>query len=257
MAVMDEFKEQREALKNGTPKEKLGYFWYYYKWHVIGTLFAIFLIIFFVYEMVSRKETIFNVAMVNASDMAEITMEGESQFPQKFADYVGIDTDTYDVLFDVSYRIAEDGADETSMVSSQKLFAYTAAGQLDVMLTDSTSFRKYANAYNFYDVREILSEAQLAKYEPYFYYVDETVMEAIDIAANNLEDTSTIEIPDPTKPENMEKPLPVGIFVDNDLLMEEYYFRGEDIVIGIYQNTQHLDYALGCIDFLYEEVTAE
>ena len=33
MAVMDEFKEEREALKNGTPKQKLAYFWYYYKWH--------------------------------------------------------------------------------------------------------------------------------------------------------------------------------------------------------------------------------
>ena len=29
MAVMDEFKEEREALKNGTPKQKLAYFWYY------------------------------------------------------------------------------------------------------------------------------------------------------------------------------------------------------------------------------------
>ena len=35
MAVMDEFKEEREALKRGTPKQKLAYFWYYYKWHVI------------------------------------------------------------------------------------------------------------------------------------------------------------------------------------------------------------------------------
>ena len=34
MAVMDEFKEEREALKRGTPKQKLAYFWYYYKWHV-------------------------------------------------------------------------------------------------------------------------------------------------------------------------------------------------------------------------------
>ena len=30
MAVMDEFKEEREALKNGTPKLQLAYFWYYY-----------------------------------------------------------------------------------------------------------------------------------------------------------------------------------------------------------------------------------
>ena len=29
MPVMDEFKEEREALKHGTPKQKLAYFWDY------------------------------------------------------------------------------------------------------------------------------------------------------------------------------------------------------------------------------------
>ena len=48
MAVMDEFKEEREALKNGTPKQKLAYFWYYYKWHVIISLVVIILIVSFV-----------------------------------------------------------------------------------------------------------------------------------------------------------------------------------------------------------------
>jgi len=41
MAVMDEFKEEREALKRGTPKQKLAYFWYYYKWHVIISVMII------------------------------------------------------------------------------------------------------------------------------------------------------------------------------------------------------------------------
>lgn len=48
MAVMDEFKEEREALKNGTPKQKLAYFWYYYKWHVIIALVVIIMIVSFV-----------------------------------------------------------------------------------------------------------------------------------------------------------------------------------------------------------------
>ena len=35
MAVMVEFKEEREALKHGTPKQKFTYFMDYYKWYVI------------------------------------------------------------------------------------------------------------------------------------------------------------------------------------------------------------------------------
>ena len=35
MPVMDEFKEERAAMKNGTPKEKNPYFYYYYNWYYI------------------------------------------------------------------------------------------------------------------------------------------------------------------------------------------------------------------------------
>ena len=48
MPVMDEFREEREAIKNSSMKKKWGYFLDYYKWYVIGgaaiILFLVFLI---------------------------------------------------------------------------------------------------------------------------------------------------------------------------------------------------------------------
>lgn len=67
MAVMDEFREEREALKNGTPKEKLQYFWYYYKWHVIIALVVIIMIVSFVQQLRDRKDPAFYAVMLNAS----------------------------------------------------------------------------------------------------------------------------------------------------------------------------------------------
>ena len=67
MAVMDEFKEEREALKNGTPKQKLAYFWYYYKWHVIIALVVIIMIVSFVKQLTDRKDPAFYAVMLNAS----------------------------------------------------------------------------------------------------------------------------------------------------------------------------------------------
>ena len=67
MAVMDEFKEEREALKNGTPKQKLAYFWYYYKWHVIISVIVIGMIVSFIYQYTNRKDTAFNAVLLNAS----------------------------------------------------------------------------------------------------------------------------------------------------------------------------------------------
>ena len=41
MPVMDEFREERETIKNGTFKQKWQYFCDYYKWHVIIGAFVL------------------------------------------------------------------------------------------------------------------------------------------------------------------------------------------------------------------------
>ena len=43
MPLMDEFKEERESIKNKSKKEKLSYFWYYYKWWVILPIIILFI----------------------------------------------------------------------------------------------------------------------------------------------------------------------------------------------------------------------
>lgn len=75
MAVMDEFKEEREALKNGTPKQKLAYFWYYYKWHVIISVIIIGMLVSFIYQYANRKDTAFNAVLLNASLLDQISSE--------------------------------------------------------------------------------------------------------------------------------------------------------------------------------------
>ena len=119
MAVMDEFKEEREALKNGTPKQKLAYFWYYYKWHVIIALVVIIMIVSFVKQLTDRKDPAFYAVMLNASLLDQITSE-QPDFVTDFAEKEGIDLNTSDITFDTSIRIVEDSMDETSITSSQK-----------------------------------------------------------------------------------------------------------------------------------------
>ena len=68
MPVMDEFREEREALKHGTLKEKLSYFVYYYKWHVIVSVCAIAAVAVLASQILTRKDTAFYAAMVNGMD---------------------------------------------------------------------------------------------------------------------------------------------------------------------------------------------
>ena len=254
MAVMDEFKEERAALKNGTPKEKLTYFWLYYKWYVIVPVCVIIFIASAVHEMTNSKDNVFYAVMLNATQLTS-----EDTYGNEFAEHIGIDPEKEAVLFDTSIHTIEDSLDQSSYTSVQKLMVYTAASDLDVMVTDIDSFRKYANSETFYDLRNILTEEQIAKYEPYFYYVDQKTIDAIDAASTeDYEKIYEITYPDPTKPEEMETPIPVGIYLDNSTkLRENFYFQGEDgeaehVAIGIYVNTQHLDYALSFLEYVFE-----
>lgn len=250
MAVMDEFKEEREALKNGTPKQKLAYFWYYYKWHVIIGIVIIAMVSSFIYQFVNRKDTAFNTVLLNASLLDQMSSE-QPDFIADFAEKEGIDLNTSDITFDTSIRIVEDSMDETSVTSSQKLMVYVAANELDSMITDFDSFQKYANSSLFYDLRDILTDEQIQALEPYFYYVDREVVLAIEAANDDLNTDYTPEYPDPFHPEEMQDPVPVGIcLTDCKDLTDNYYFRGDGIVMGIYANAEHVDTAVDLAEYL-------
>lgn len=250
MAVMDEFREEREALKHGTPKEKLLYFWCYYKWYVIGIIAVIAFAGSLIYEITSQKEEMFYAAVLNS-----LELDGAAAHQQNFADYAEIDTNKYSVSFDSTMHISFTTMDETSMTSTEKLMVYIAAAQLDVIIAGENIFEHYADGDTFYDLRDILSEEQLNKYEPYFYYVDRPLVEQIAEAEKNLDNTFDPEIPDPTKPELMEDPIPVGIFVDScEGLAAGYYNTEQDrAVLGVLQNVPHLENTLKYIDFLFEQ----
>ena len=167
MPVMDEFKEEREALKHGTPKQKLAYFCDYYKWYVIGGAAAVAFIVSMIYQMVTRKETAFYALMLNGTEYN--FMEDTSGNTAAFAEYAGIDEDKYQILYDTSVQIGTEAGDDYD--SSQKLMVYIAAGELDVMVSDADSLTKYAYRENFKDLRDFLSEEQLEKYQDSFYKI--------------------------------------------------------------------------------------
>lgn len=249
MAVMDEFKEERAALKNAGFKKKLGYFLDYYKWYVIGTLIVLIGAGSIIYEVATAKDTAFYAVMLNATQLE--TADG---FNQDFCEYANIDTDKYETFFDTSIRLTNDpGMADVNMTSMQKLAVYVAAAEVDIMLGDSETMQKYANSSSFYDLREILSPEKLEQYAPYFYYVDMATVREIEAAQDALDEEYVPVYKNPRKPEEMEEPVPVGLLIESSRLKEAYYFRGEDLVLGVYGNTTHLDAALSYIDYLFSQ----
>ena len=244
---MDEFREEREMIKHGTKEQKMQYFKDYYRTPLLIALIIIAFCAYMIYHYFTAKETAFYAALLNASSYGE-----DETFTQEFADAVGIDTDKYDVFFDIGFYYKFNSPDEDTLITAQKLSAYTGAASLDVMLGSGLEFASFANSPLFFDMRDIMTEEQIAAYEPYFYYVDEALLERL--ALSGVDSAEFTDFPDPRHPENMTKPVPVAIFVDSsEILTQNFYFRNSEengVALGIYSNTTHADRALQLIDYL-------
>ena len=53
---MDEFKEERQAVLHGPLKQKISYFFHYYKWPAFIVIFVSIFIVSYVYTLVTRPE---------------------------------------------------------------------------------------------------------------------------------------------------------------------------------------------------------
>ncbi len=184
MALMDEFKEERERLKHGTLKDKLKYFWYYYKFHTIVTLICLIALAVFIHDAVTKKDYVFNAAFVNAAVLTDA-----KEFEQKTTEALQIDTDKYALSIDNTIFIDKENPNsESTYYSIQKLSVLMMTNDLDITVMNSDTHRSYAYNMAFADLREILSEEQLQKYEPYFYYMDYSIYEEM----NQLQDEGTV-----------------------------------------------------------------
>lgn len=247
MPVMDEFREERESIRQGTLKQKYQYFKDYYRTPLIIFLLAALFVGILVYKFVTSKDSAFYAVLLNCSPYQD-----NEWLQEEYVDYAGIDLNEYTVTFDTGVYFKCNSTDEDSYITIQKLDTYTGAGQLDVMLGAGDEFAYFANSVLFMDLRTVLSEEQLQKYEPYFYYIDASVL---DIPATETLDYRSL--PDPGKPEEMENPIPVAVYVESsEKLNRAYYFKNAEdgIAVGIYANTSHPENALALIDYILSDL---
>lgn len=250
MAVMDEFREEREALKNGTPKQKLQYFWDYYKWYVIIGAIVVIMAGSFIRDILSNKEHGFFAAFLNTQE-DEVSAEA---FRSDLAERLNIDTDNYEVIVDTSMSISATSNDEATLNNMQRLSIYTGTGDLDILAADAPAFLRYASTDMFYDLRDILSKEQLDEYSSYLYYIDMDEVNAQMEASKNENDRYVAKEYDHHAPENMSAPVPIAICIqDCSKLQGVYDFLEGDIPMGFLINTSRLNEALTFLEYLFED----
>ncbi|MBQ7066699.1 MAG: hypothetical protein IJN92_07740 [Lachnospiraceae bacterium] len=164
-------KEQWNRLKDKPFKEKFSYFWYYYKFHTLGILFAIFCIVMFViaYKENSKEPSIY-VALINSNYMTSV----ETPLMDDFVKSRNIDTNTNPAKFDISMTMTNGLADDGSVANSQKLMALFNGHDVDVIVADKWVIEEYASLSAFCDLKELLPEELYAQIEDkLFYYTSE------------------------------------------------------------------------------------
>lgn len=251
MPVMDEFKEERAAVKNGTPRQKIAYFFDYYKWYVVFGVVAVIFAGTLIYQIATGKDTAFYAMLINASPFS-FPEEGESV--DAFAAYTDTDTGKYDIIYDTSVQLGTG----TDYYAAQQILVHVSAADVDVMVSDYASLLQYAYMGDFYDLRDFLSAEQLEKYRDFFYYIDGAVMEELEAARKDYDHEYEPVYGDPMHPENMQDPIPAGIFLQAECpLLQDYVFPGDDPAVSVLINTTHPEMASQFLDFLMGQHTPE
>lgn len=257
--VRDEIKAQQDKTKNMSFKEKLSYFWDYYKVHTIVAVLVIIFTISFFHTVLTQKDYCFNGLMLNSYGLSDTALE------ESFSEYAQLDTENYECFIDTNSSLSQLRSSQYDMASSQRIIALTQTGQLDAVLFDSLVFSDFAMSGMFPDLRTLFSEEELMPYRDFLYYVDYAKIRELQNREPNdtrfaeepaLETDAEIaaEADSHRHPEEMEEPVPIGIFMEKSpFIKDSHTYDGFIPIFSIPGTTERLETAKRYLDFLWDE----
>jgi len=260
--LVDEIREQHVKMKDMTFKEKWNYFWYYYKFHVIAIAAILILGGNMIHDMVTAKDYIFNGVMLNS-----VYLEQES-IEKAFAEYASLDTENYNCFIDTTSSLSYDGSSEYDYSNFYKIVAQVQTGDLDVLVLDSQICYNFATNGMMSDLRNIFTQEELDAFEGNIYYIDNAEVEKMEAlsdadpevqAAYEKHNNATAqeaaqEAEIHRNPENMEEPVPIGIFIDKSPLVTKTYSYTELVPVFTFPATsQRIDTAKKYLEFVWDD----
>ena len=222
-SLKDEIRMQHEKMSQESFSKKLEYFWDYYKIHVMVTVFLACMFGSILHTIVSQKETLLSIALINAFPNTE-----DELLMEDFETYLGLNGKKQQVLIDSTYYLDDDSTSPYATTYSQKFSTNAMAGKLDVVLADSHNFEFYGNQGFFQDLSLILSKEILDRYQDSLYYVD-----------HPYDETSNL--------------VPIGIQINSAPKIGEFAcYPGAEAYYGIVTDTERIDYAISYLEYINE-----
>ena len=257
MALRDEIKAGRKDLmENGTLKQKIAYFFDYYTLHTVIIAAVLIFATSFIYQQVTKPDIVLNGLLLNVLSFEE--GDPVEDLRTGFMEYIDMDTKEYDMSLNSSLMInmgdASQQAQANDYQASQAMMVQCAAGAVDFISSPLNAILDYGYGDMLVNLENVLSAEDLKKYEPYFLYVDLEVVNQKTEAIDNNQNANDIPCPDPTKPEEMEKPVPVFVDVTSCEKMKNIYSYSPDtLAIAVAVNAPNPDRISDLLAYLFEE----
>lgn len=247
MTIIEYIKKEHANIKQKPKEERWSYFWDYYKWHALAVVLAIVLLIQMVVGVINRKEIVFSGILLNC-----IINVNDDQFLQDFYSFADIDADTQEVAF-YTDLILTDKNTQSDVSVFQRIMAGAATQDTDFVVGQPENFQMcaYSTARILIDLRTLLDEDTLNRLSGCLYYIDGAVLEKLSAPVGESIDAN-ISIPDPTDPEAMEDPIPIGIDIsDRTDFQEAYYFPDTTLYLGVISTTTQPELVKQFIHYLF------
>lgn len=149
---MDEHKTPGQNWKELDTRQRIDYFWDYYRIHTAVGLFILVFLLYTVWVVTHPAAEVVMRAFI-FSDVLDDTMEREVQ--EALAEKFGVDPDA--VFFDDGH--------EDSDVGEMQLATLLGIGEVDLVICQKERFQKLAGEGIFFDLETVLTDEQMEAYK--------------------------------------------------------------------------------------------
>ena len=213
--------------KAGIDEKKARNFFYYYKFHLLGAIALIIIMVFTVKGFVNRVNPDFNMAFIGKISYSDATDKLKTAFKADVPDIK-------EPGFDGAY-LSDDDHSEQQYAMTMKATVLFAGGDIDLFIMDKENYLKYAKNGAFLDLDELAPGmgVDLEKNKENIVAIEETDING-DVKTGG---------------EPAVKHL-YGVDITNSTALKESGVLGDSFVASIYVNSKNRDKALKALQYL-------
>ena len=245
MALMDEFRAEREKMKERPLKDKIAYVWEYYKIPILIVLAILIGATSFIHSQITKKHEALYGGILN-------TFQNDTGLEGDLLAHMQLDPEKYMITLNKSLQYSAK-LDENVYEKYMVLVTMLTTNTLDFVTADQTALTSLAYNSSFADLREVLTKEQADALEPYFMYVDNYILTYNEEHYDGTEGSLITNYPDAKDPASMKEPIPVMLDISQCPEILELYGnpKGITIAMAIPWNPPHPEELTQAIDYFF------